>query len=163
MYLSGGRGSTRWDDRSSEALIQTGFVQIKPWLLIAHARACFYFNVVVNKQIIQSFTCIFKIVFEWSGGGTAGFCLKPRRWVTEQNKDEAQCGCWKWSVYCEETHDRQVWLGTFFSGKFNCFMKRDLIFQSQRFCSYFTYKFKWQMSFFFCDTFPCWQQKVKQI
>ncbi len=82
------RKRIRQDDRSSEALIRTGFVQIKPWLLIAHAHACFYLNVVVNKQIIQSFTCIFKIVFEWSGGGTAGFCLEPRRWVTEQNKDE---------------------------------------------------------------------------
>ncbi len=126
--------------------VRTEFVQIKPWLLIAHARACFYFNVVVNKQIIQSFTCIFKIVFEWSGG------LEPWGWVTEQNKDEAQCGCWKWSVYCEETHDRQVWLGTFLSGKLNCLVswKRDLILQclSQRFCSYFAYKFKWQMSFF---------------
>ncbi len=87
-YLSGGRGSARWDDRSSEVQIRSGFVQIKPWLLIAHVRACFYFNVVVNKQIIKSFTCIFKILFEWSGGGTAGFCLEPRRWVTEQNKGE---------------------------------------------------------------------------
>ncbi len=148
-------------------LIRTGFVQIKPWLLIAHARACFYFNVVVNKQIIQFFTCIFKIAFEWSGRGTVGFCPEPRRWVTEQNKDEAQCGCWKWSVYCEETHDRQVWLETFFSGKLNFLVswKRDLIMQclSQRFCSYFTYKFKWHVFFFLCDTFPCWQQKVKQI
>ncbi len=67
------------------------FVQIKPWLLIAHARACFYFNVVVNKQIIQSFTCIFKILFEWSGRSTAGFCLEPWGWVTEQ-KGEARCG-----------------------------------------------------------------------
>ncbi len=73
---------------SSEVQIRTGFVQIKTWLLIAHARACFYFNVVVNKQIIQFFTCIFKILFEWSGDGTAGFCLEPCRWVTEQNKDE---------------------------------------------------------------------------
>ncbi len=81
----------RWDDRSSEVLIQTGFVQIKPWLLIAHARACFYFNVFVSINKL-SFTCIFKIVFEWSGDGTAGFCLKPFPWVTEQNKDEAQCG-----------------------------------------------------------------------
>ncbi len=130
-YFTGGRGSVRWDDRSSEMLIRSRFVQIKPWLLIAHARACFYFNVVVNKQIIQSFTCIFKIVFEWSGCGTAVFCLEPRRWVTEQNKAEAQCGCWKWSVYCEETHVRQVWLGKFFSGKLNCLVswKRDLILQ----------------------------------
>ncbi len=32
----------------------------------------------INKQMIQSFTCIFKILFnyEWSGGGTAGFCLE---------------------------------------------------------------------------------------
>ncbi len=106
-------------------------------------------------------------MFEWSGRGTAVFCPEPCTWVTEQNKDEAQCGCWKWSVYCEETHDRQVWLETFFSGKLNCLVsrKRDSILQclSQRFCSYFTYKFKWQMSFFLCDTFPCWQQKVKQI
>ncbi len=154
-------------------LIRTGFVQIKPWLLIAHARACFYFNVVVNKQIIKSFSCIFKILFEWSGGGTAGFCLEPRRWVTEQNKDEvylsvdASTATAKWPVYCEETHIRQIWLGTFFSGKLNCLVswKRDLILQclSQRFCSYFAYKFKWQMSFFLCDTFPCWQQKVKQM
>ncbi len=91
-YFTGGRGSARWDDRSSEVLIRTGSVQIKPWLLIAHARACFYFNVVVNKQIIKSFTCIFKILFEWSGGGTAVFCPEPFTWVTEQNKDEAQCG-----------------------------------------------------------------------
>jgi len=58
----------------------------------------------------------------------------------------------KWS----ETHVRQVWLGTFFSGKLNCLVswKRDLIMQclSQRFCSYFAYKFKWQMSFFFSAT-----------
>ncbi len=75
----------------------------------------------------------------------------------------------KWS----ETHVRQVWLGTFFSGKLNCLVswKRDLILQclSQRFCSYFTYKtyilhayretvvlapytFKWKMSFFFSAT-----------
>ncbi len=137
--------------------IRSGSVQIKPWLLIAHARACFYFNVVVNKQIIQSFTCIVKIVFEWSGGGTAGFCPEPCTWVTEQNKDEAQCGCCKWPIYCEETHLRQVWLGTFFSGKLNCLvsLKRDLILQclSQRFCSYFAYKFKWQMSFFSATLF----------
>ncbi len=109
----------------------------------------------VNKQIIQSFTCIFKIVFEWSGGGTAGFCLEPRRWVTEQKKDGEKGGPWrmfnspaKWSG----THVRQVWLGTFFLGKLNCLVswKRDLILQclSQRFCSYFTYKFKWKMSYF---------------
>ncbi len=29
------RKRIQWDDRSSEALIRTGFVQIKPWLLIA--------------------------------------------------------------------------------------------------------------------------------
>jgi len=83
--------------------------------------------------------------------------IEPCTWVTEQNKDEAQCGCWKWSVYCEETHLRQVWLGTFFSGKLNCLVswKRDLILQclSQRFCSYFTYKCKWQMSFFSATLF----------
>ncbi len=54
----------------------------------------------------------------------------------------------KWSVYCV----RQVWLGTFFSGMLNCSVswKSDFILQclSQQFCSYFAYKFKWQMSFF---------------
>ncbi len=28
--------------------------------------------------------------------------------MTEQNKDGAKCGGRKWSVYCEETHVRQV-------------------------------------------------------
>ncbi len=92
----------------------------------------------------------------------AGFCWEPCRWVTEQNKDGAKCGCavlegrsiWtgKWS----ETHVGQVWLGTFFSGMLNCLFswKRDLILQclNQRFCSYFAYKFKWQMSFIFSAT-----------
>ncbi len=54
----------------------------------------------------------------------------------------------KLSVYCV----RQVWLGTFFSGMLNCSVswKSDFILQclSQQFCSYFAYKFKWQMSFF---------------
>ncbi len=40
--------------RCSEVPIRTGSVQMKPWLLIALARACFYFYVVVNKQIIAS-------------------------------------------------------------------------------------------------------------
>ncbi len=63
----------------------------------------------------------------------------------------------KWSVYCEETHLRQVCLGTFFSGKLNCLV-------SWKRFNFATYKFKWQMSFFsLCDTFPCWHQKVKQI
>ncbi len=37
---------------------------------------------------------------------------------------------------------------------------------SQRFCSYFAYKFKWQMSFFFFSAtlfLLCWQQNVKRI
>ncbi len=152
-------------------LIRTGFVQIKPWLLIAHARACVYFNVVVNKQIIQSFTCIFKILFEWSGDGMAGFCPEPCTWVTEQNKDEASLSVdsstatAQWPVYCKETHVKQVQHGTFFSGKLNCLVswKRDLILQclSQRFCSYFTYKFKWQMSFFSATLFRVDSKRLK--
>ncbi len=34
----------------------------------------------------------------------------------EQSVDSSAATA-KWSVYCEETHVRQVWLGTFFSGK----------------------------------------------
>ncbi len=113
----GGRGSAKWDDRSSEVPIRTGFVQIKPWLhqlfCAAHRgfsqifpwplQACslhliylcsftsgylfiiiIYFIFIyvavggkmynqktypclllfrINKQILQSFTCIFKIIF----------------------------------------------------------------------------------------------------
>ncbi len=34
------RKRIQWDDRSSGALIRTGFVQIKPWLLIAVHTSC---------------------------------------------------------------------------------------------------------------------------
>ncbi len=100
--------------------------------------------------MIKSFTCIFKIVFEWSGGGTAGFCLKPFPWVTEQNKDEAQCGffncdCKMVSLLrrnpCQASLTRDILLREV---KLFGFMKKRFNFA--------TYTFKWQMSFFFSAT-----------
>ncbi len=80
-----------------------------------HALVCFYFNVVVSIIKWSNLShVIFQIVFEWSGGGTAGFCLEPCRWVTEQNKDgKAKCGCAvlegrsTWTGKWSETHVRQ--------------------------------------------------------
>ncbi len=99
--------------------------------------------------MIQSFTCIFKIVFEWSGGGTSGFCLEPRRWVTEQNKDGEKGGPWRmFNSDCKMVRNpRQASL------------TRDILlrevklfgFMKKRF-NFATYTFKWQMSFFFSAT-----------
>ncbi len=105
------------------------------------------------------------------GAARQGFAWSPvDEWQSRKGMEKKVIleGCSTPTAKWSETHVRQVWLGTFFSGKLHCLVswKTDLIMQclSQRFCSYFTYTYKWQMSFFFlCDTFPCWQQKVKQI
>ncbi len=95
------------------------------------------------------------------GAARQGFAQSPvHEWqsrIRMKHSVDSSTATAKWSVYCEETHIRQVWLETFFSGKLNCLV-------SWKRFNFATYKFKWQMSFFsLCDTFPCWHQKVKQI
>ncbi len=93
------------------------------------------------------------------GAARQGFAQSPvDEWQSRirMEKKVVLEGCSTATAKWSETHVRQVWLGTFFSGKLNCLVswKTDLIMQclSQRFCSYFTYTYKWQMSFFFSAT-----------